>query len=148
MSLRSEKALDLFRKDYNCAQAVLMAFASDIQTDPDVLKKISSGFGGGMGRLQKTCGAVTGAFMVLSLYAGNSCENNNESKDLSRELIRNFHKQFIAIHNVSDCRTLLDCDTNTEKGQALVTELNLSEKVCEACIKDAVYVVETLLGDI
>lgn len=66
---RADKAIDSFRAGNNCAQSVLLAFKDDFNFDENLASKISVGFGGGMGRLQEKCGAVTGAFMVIGLYS-------------------------------------------------------------------------------
>lgn len=67
---REEKAIEPFRAGLNCAQAVLAAYSDDLNFDKNLALNISCGFGGGMGRIQETCGAVTGSFMVLSIYNG------------------------------------------------------------------------------
>ena len=48
---KSEKAKELFTKGYNCSQAVLGAFAEDLGMDFETAMKLSSSFGGGMGRM-------------------------------------------------------------------------------------------------
>jgi hypothetical protein len=57
---RSEKAVSDFNKGYNCAQSVFSAFGDISGVDDDLSRSIASGFGGGFGRLQETCDAVTG----------------------------------------------------------------------------------------
>ena len=51
---------------YNCAQAVLVAFADVLGTDEDTLFRAGANFGKGM-RVTSVCGAITGALMVLGL---------------------------------------------------------------------------------
>ena len=102
MDNKTVKAIDLFRNGKNCAQSVLLAFDNITSIDPELLESFSLGFGGGMGQLQKTCGAVTGAFMVISLYC--STLDNNLRGQESQRLIQDFHVQFIATHGKSDCR--------------------------------------------
>ena len=60
------KAEELFRKGYNCAQAVVAAFLGE---DSELLK-LAAPFGGGMGRMRLVCGAVSGMFMVTGHYCG------------------------------------------------------------------------------
>ena len=67
MEIPTKKAVDLFENKYNCAQSVLTAFGPQFELEPEITLKIACGFGAGMGRLQETCGAVTGAFMVIGL---------------------------------------------------------------------------------
>lgn len=68
MKVIEEKAIVSFKAGLNCAQAVLTAYADDLSFDNNLALSVSCGFGGGMGRLQQTCGAVTGSFMVLGIY--------------------------------------------------------------------------------
>ncbi len=65
---RTEQALTYFYDGYNCSQAVFMAYSDLYNMDKELAAKISSSFGGGMGRLREVCGAVTGMFMVLGLH--------------------------------------------------------------------------------
>ena len=53
MSEHSKLAKDLFKKGYNCSQSVVLAFCDDIGLDSETALKISSSFGGGMGRLRE-----------------------------------------------------------------------------------------------
>ena len=64
--LRSENArLNMVESKMNCAQSVLTAFSDELGLDRNTALRLARGFGGGMGRTGKTCGAVTGAYMVI-----------------------------------------------------------------------------------
>ena len=78
----AESALARFAQGYNCSQAVLSGYAGQFGLDEETAMKISSGFGGGMGRMADTCGAVTGAFMVLGKYGQNSPDPDAKETDL------------------------------------------------------------------
>ena len=65
-----EKAAALFASGMNCSQSVFGAFADDLRIDSETAAKISSGLGGGVGRMRETCGAVTGAALVLGMRHG------------------------------------------------------------------------------
>jgi len=62
---KEDIAKSTFNNGYNCAQSVLTPFANQMGIDVSSTMKLASGFGAGMGRLQETCGAVTGAYMVI-----------------------------------------------------------------------------------
>ena len=64
---RRERAEELFKSGYNCAQAVIGAFCDDLGLDFDTTMKLSEGFGGGIGRMRLTCGAVSGMVMVAGM---------------------------------------------------------------------------------
>ena len=70
MGKYGDKAAALFASGMNCAQAVYCAFAEDFGMDADTAAKISSGLGGGVGRLREVCGAVTGATLALGMKYG------------------------------------------------------------------------------
>ncbi len=67
ISERTAQAVDYFKEGYNCAQAVVMAYADRYDTDVEVLKQLAGPFGGGMGRLREVCGAATGMFLILGM---------------------------------------------------------------------------------
>ena len=67
MNTHSDLAKELFKKGYNCSQAVFAAFCDQTGLDFDTSLKIASSFGGGMGRLREVCGAVSGMLMVVAL---------------------------------------------------------------------------------
>lgn len=145
MENREKFAAEQFEAGFNCAQSVLTALADDLDLSKDLALKIASGFGSGMGRLQQTCGAVTGAFMVLGMYCsreGSGC--NDEDKLYS--LIQKFNAEFKQRNrNTTQCRELLNCDLNTDEGQIKFYENDLGNKVCQMCINSSVQILRELL---
>ncbi|MBO5550776.1 MAG: C_GCAxxG_C_C family protein, partial [Lachnospiraceae bacterium] len=67
---RREAAMDYFMKGYNCCQSIVLAFEDMLPVDRALLSKLSSSFGGGMGRLREVCGSVSGMFMAAGLLYG------------------------------------------------------------------------------
>ena len=63
-------AAELFLGGCNCAQAVVVAFSDVTGLNKDLAAKLSSSFGGGMGRMREVCGAVSGMLMVAGLLYG------------------------------------------------------------------------------
>ena len=101
------KALDYFDSGYACSQAVLLAFSSDYGIDDETAKKISSTFGGGMGRLRQKCGALTGAFMVLGLEFGNTEPLDMETKLSAYAKVRELDKLAEEIYGTTQCAEIL-----------------------------------------
>lgn len=66
----SERAQELFKMGYNCAQAVAGAFSDRVDIPFEQLMRLVSALGGGMCRLRETCGAVSGAMVILGLLEG------------------------------------------------------------------------------
>ena len=71
---------ELFLKGYNCAQSVVVAFSDVTGLDEGFSAKLSSSFGGGMGRMREVCGAVSGMLMVLSILYGYDTPGDDDSK--------------------------------------------------------------------
>ncbi len=81
-----EKAKELFLEGYNCAQSVFTAFSDVMGIDEKTALRLSSPFGGGMGRMREVCGACSGMFMVLGmLYGYDTCEDAPK-KELYRQV--------------------------------------------------------------
>ncbi len=67
---RELQAVEYFVEGYNCAQSVILAYADTIGMDKATCARLSSSFGGGMGRMREVCGAVSGMLMVAGLLYG------------------------------------------------------------------------------
>lgn len=145
MKSQEEKAISSFKSGLNCAQAVLTAYADDLKFDNSLVMNLSCGFGGGMGRLQETCGAVTGSFMVLGIYNGMRYKDNTDKKEVTYSMIQNFSEKFKTLHGAIDCKSLLKCDLKTEQGRLFAKGNNLYETICEKCISDSIRIIDELI---
>jgi len=145
MNTKEEKALISFRSGLNCAQAVLNSYSEALDFDKSIALNISSGFGGGMGRLQETCGAVTGSYMVLGVYNGRKYSDNAEKKEVTYKMIREFSEKFKSLNGTTNCRSLLKCDLSTEEGHRYAVENNLFGTTCEKCILDSMRITDELI---
>ena len=86
---------------YNCAQAVLVAFAQEMGMTEEQAYRLGAHFGSGM-RHGSTCGAVTGALMVLGMLG----YDEKEASALMHQVREG--------HGALDCATLLK--SSHEKG--------------------------------
>ena len=109
MSLRSEKAIEYFKKGYNCSQAVVLAFCDVLNISEEYAAVISSGFGGGMGRLREVCGAVSGMVLVANmLYAKPDPTDRKNQYSIVQELAGEYKK----FNGSIVCRELLGLSNN------------------------------------
>lgn len=107
-----EKARELFVRGYNCAQAVFIAFCDLTGYDEDNAARISSSFGGGMGRLREVCGAVSGAFMVAGCLYGYADETDKNAKTAHYALIQDIARRFRDRNGTIICRELIGAEAN------------------------------------
>jgi|SRR5208283_5637950 len=140
-----EKAIQAHQSGLNCAQAVLTTYCDEMNFDKNLATSVSCGFGGGMGRLQETCGAVTGAFMVLGIHTSTLYSDNQNRKEQSYLKVQQFAERFKTIYGTLDCKILLRCDLNTLEGQKYMKEHNLSANVCNKCIADSIGIIDELI---
>ena len=90
---RAERAKELFKQGYACSQAVALAFSDVLGINETEISKLTLPFGGGLGRMRLTCGAVSGMAVVLGLLfadAENSPENKKKVYAITQELAEKF----------------------------------------------------------
>ena len=105
---RVEKAKRLFKEGgYNCCQAVVLAYNDIFGLDDVTAASISSGFGGGMGRMREVCGALSGLFMLLGLKDGYSNPTDNEGKKELYTRVQDLAGQFKEEFGSIICKELL-----------------------------------------
>ena len=107
MSIHSQKAKDLFLEGYNCAQAVFCAFNDITGLDFAVASKLSSSFGGGIGRLREVCGAVSGMCMVAGVLYGPAYPDDRQAKADHQARIQELTQRFREENGSIICRQLL-----------------------------------------
>lgn len=100
------KAYDLFREGYNCAQSVVLAYEDVLPLDFDILKAVSSAFGGGFARTRNVCGTMTGAGMVLGLMEKFTNDIAKDKTDVYKQT-RLVTDEFIELNGTINCGELL-----------------------------------------
>ena len=108
-STRGKRAFELFGEGYNCSQAVALAFADLIEMDEKLLVRMTSSFGGGMGRLREVCGAVSGMFFVAGALYGYGEPGNAAQQEKAEHYarIQELAGEYRAINGSIVCRELL-----------------------------------------
>jgi C_GCAxxG_C_C family probable redox protein len=145
---RSEKALSYFDNKFNCSQSVLTAFACQLGLTEDESLRVASAFGGGMGRQQLTCGAVTGAAMALGLKFGKGINDEDEKKQLTYDKTVELFEAFTKLNGSTNCRKLLnDLDMRNENELGLINEQNLFHTNCRKYVADAVQLTEQIINN-
>lgn len=142
-----QKAIDYFRKHFNCAQSVFTVFGTESGLTEDQCLKIACGFGAGMGRQQYTCGALTGAIMAVGLKHGKATGDPEEKKTNMYALTRELFTEFRKLNGSTCCRELLEgLDINDLEDHRKIVELRLFEIKCEKYVRDAVVLAEIFMS--
>lgn len=110
MEERIEKAVSLFKEGYNCSQAVVAAYADLYGFTREQALKISASFGGGIGRMRKTCGAACGLFILAGLESGCTIGKDREGKEANYKLVQKLADEFTQRNGSITCAELLGLD--------------------------------------
>lgn len=131
---KKELANQLHDQKFNCAQAVACAFSDEIGVDMQTLFRACEGFGLGMGGMDGTCGAISGAVMLAGFLNSDGNTDAPTTKASTYQLSKTILDKFAAKNQATRCRDLKGVDT----GCVL--------RSCPGCIEDAVEIVQEVLG--
>jgi len=141
-----EQTVACFKEGFNCTQAVLSTYGPQFGLDRENAVKIAKAFGSGMG-MGGTCGAVTGALMVIGLKHARLKGRSLFSKDRTEEIAREFVARFKARNETTECRELLGCDLGTPEGIKTAKKEKHFKKHCPKFVQDAAEILEEILEE-
>lgn len=147
MESRKEKAVRLFKEGYNCSQSVFAAYSDIYGIDRETALRLSSSFGGGMGRMREVCGTVSGMFLVAGLETGAVDGHDIEGKKSNYDMVRLLSEEFKKKNNSIVCRELLGLDKNTRESSKpdKRTEDYYKKRPCVKLVEDAAEIIERVL---
>ena len=142
---RAEEAKKQFKKGFHCAPAVLSTYSEQLGLEKALALKIACGFGAGIGRMGKTCGAVTGALMVIGLKHGQVNLSDEESSQRTYTLVKEFIDRFTALHSSIECKELIGYDLSDSGELSLARESGVFENKCPGFVYDSACILEDVL---
>ncbi len=144
---KKERSKTLFEEGFCCSQAVFSTYAEHWGFDREVFLKISDAFGAGIGGMAATCGAVTGAIMTIGLKHGRTHPDDDEAKQKTRTLVKEFVKRFTERNGSIECKQLLGVDISIPEAMELAEKKGLFDTLCPKLIESAVDILEELLPE-
>ena len=133
MKTRVEETIGRHDKGYNCAQAVACTYCDLVGVDEETMFKMTEALGLGMGGMEGTCGAITGACVLAGMKNSTGNLEKPNSKGASYKLSRHIVEEFKNQNGATQCRDLKGVDT----GKVL--------RACPDCIRDAARIAESVL---
>lgn len=146
MSDTSEKAMEYFKQGYNCTQSVVAAFCDKLSIDFEIAIKLSSSFGGGMGRLREVCGAVSGMFIIAGLLYGYDNPVDKIGKTAHYKLIQDLATEFKKANGSIICRELLGLKGADNYMPEIRTEEYYSKRPCKQLVGIAAQILEDYIN--
>ena len=138
-----DRAEQLFREGYNCAQSVAGAFCDTVGQDQAFMTSLASSFGAGFGRNREVCGAVSAACMVIGLLWGDY-PPGDEGKTRHYAVVRDYMDRFKAFKDTWICRELLNT-TVTGGTPEKRTEAYYASRPCIALIRRAAEILDEMI---
>jgi len=142
-----EQAVKCFNdgQGFNCCQSILSTYCDEYGLDRETALKITTAFGGGMARLGDTCGALTGAIMVIGLKYGRTQIEDVATREKAYELVQELIKRFKARNGFIMCRDLLGYDPSTPQENLSIDQQKQHTIVCPKVIRDTAEIIENIL---
>lgn len=142
---RAREAKKQFEKGFHCAPAVLSTYSEQLGLEKALALKIACGFGAGIGRMGKTCGAVTGALMVIGLKHGQVNLADEESSQRTYTLVKEFIDGFTVLHSSIECKELIGYDLSDSGELSLARESGVFKNKCPSFVYDSACILEDVL---
>jgi C_GCAxxG_C_C family probable redox protein len=142
---RADKAKKQFEKGFLCAPAVLSTYSEQFGLEKAVALKIACGFGAGIGRMGRTCGAVTGALMVIGLKHGQVNLADEESRERTYKLVKEFINRFTGLYGSIECKELIGYDLSDSGELRLARESGVFTNRCPSFVFDSARILEDVL---
>ena len=144
---RVKKALLQFGTGCNCCQSIVRAFSPDFGLDSQKALKLGGAFGGGMSGLGNTCGAVTGALMIIGLVYRNTDPEDAENKEFTYGIGEKFLKEFSKTHGTVMCRDLTGVNMLNPEEYEKAKEEGVFEEKCPKFVQTSAELLEKLLEE-
>lgn len=139
-----EEAANLFMKGIDCSQVVAGEFAEETGMDQDTLRKMAACFGGGM-MCGETCGAVTGALMVIGLKYGHCKDDDTQQKEIMQKKVMEFKAHYARKHPSTMCRELLKHDISQPGEMEKVLEEGTMFTYCPRVVENVIQILQEIL---
>lgn len=134
-------AIENLKAGYSCSEAVLLTYGPHLGLEQVLAFKVASGFGGGMGLMGETCGAVTAAYIVIGLKYGANNVKDSYSRQLTYESVANFADLFKRRNGSTYCRDLIGgIDMSTIEGRKHIREKGRGPQI----VSDAIIILEEI----
>lgn len=142
-----EQAVATFHAGFSCAQAVFSTLSPSYGLSQQQALLVAGAFGGGMAHQGRTCGAVTGALMLIGLAYGQTQPGDYTTRDHTYALTQRFLSAFQSLHGTLDCRDLLGIAINTPEGLQTANNQGLFVTRCPRYVYSAVEILEKILAE-
>jgi C_GCAxxG_C_C family probable redox protein len=134
-----EVAVERFREGYNCAQSVLLTMFEHWNGKNELVPKVATAFGAGIGRCGSICGALTGGVLAISIKYGTN-EHSMQKRLKAYNIAKKFYEHFEVENGSVLCRELIGYDLSDPEQQEKARKADVFEEKCTAFVRKAVEI--------
>lgn len=144
---KSEIAAGFMKSGYNCAQAIIKAYAGDVGLkDVEAAVKMASVLGGGIGRNGHICGAVSGAVLIIGMKFGITDPSNVQAKELPYNKANELLERFRAENKTILCKELLSVDMRNPEELKKARAAGIFQQKCPLFVTAAGRILEDIIN--
>jgi C_GCAxxG_C_C family probable redox protein len=118
-----------------CSESVLLSLCDHLQISSDLVPRIATGFGAGIGGQGLVCGAISGAVIALGIKFGRDQPEKKGYKPywFAAEFLKRFRRDW----RCWTCHELTGCNLTTDAGRKKYDDNKLWETRCRKLIATA-----------
>ena len=135
----------MLQRGFCAPNLFLLAISQCLEIRNELIPKIATGFGAGIGGRGLVCGAISGGIMALGLKFGRNNVNRQKMNPywFTFQLLERFEKEFGHVL----CRELTRCDFTTEAGRKKYEKEKLWETKCRRYVGSATIITFDLITE-
>ena len=141
----TNKAESYAEKGFLCSESVLKALSETVDMESELIPRIATGFGAGIGRHGEICGALSGAIMGLSLKFGRNHPSETPEDTSPYEFSQIMLNLFVTRFGQIRCSDLLGLDISSEEGLQAYRKRSCWETKCRDFVREATGLAYDLL---
>jgi C_GCAxxG_C_C family probable redox protein len=142
-----EEAWSNFEAGFSCSQSIVAAFGPEMGLERTMALRVAAALGGGLARSGETCGAASGALVVIGLKYGRIEADDEEAKERAYRIGGEFLERFKSRAGSTVCRELLGYDVSDPEQRQLGKEKGISTSICPRLVQDAAEILEQILQE-
>ncbi len=142
---KAQQAADLHKHGFNCCQSIVVIYGPQFGLTVEQCAKVAAGFGGGIGRMGKICGALSGAIIVLGMKFGATDPKDKATKMKAYQKVALAVERFKLRCGSLECCDLLGFDLSKPDGALRAQQPGAFDK-CADFVHDAAEILEELLS--
>jgi C_GCAxxG_C_C family probable redox protein len=145
-SQRAAEAVAAFNSGFSCSQAICTTYFQAFGIDRVTARKVSCGFGAGIGHSDNICGAVSGAIMVIGLAYGMARPGDVAARERTYQAVNRFLRDFKSRNSEINCTALIGFDLSDPSQREQAKEKKVVTTRCPRYVRDAAEILDEILG--